>query len=251
MRKTRLLLLLLAAAVHIHASTVIPIDVETQVDEAELIFIGTVIGAQSVPVKDESFAFTYVTFDVQETLKGVADGPTLTLRVAGGKIPSQRVEVEIHGAPKFETGARHLLFVMGNDRWGIPLSGGPQGAFKLVRHPVTQEEILTDGAGRLIDGVRATKWVRSGLSIDLGGQLRRPEHVAEVISQEGVTVVLDQPDPDAEAVPASQVLAELRALIQSRSFAPEFRRASVVQSASPANVPATDPDRALVRPHAQ
>ena len=252
MWKSRLLLsLLLTAAVHVHASTVIPTDVATQVDEADLIFIGTVIGTEAVPVKDGSFAFTYVTFAVEETLKGAADGPTLTLRVAGGKIASQRVKVEISGGPQFQTGGRHLLFVMGNDRYGIPLAGGPQGKLNLVRHPVTQEEILTDGAGRVIDGLSEKNWVRSELRIDRGGQLQRPERVAEVLSQEGVTIVLDQPNPDAEAAPASKAIAELRALIQSRAFAPGLKRSAAVRSASPANVPATDLDRAVVRPQAQ
>jgi len=252
MWKSRLLLsLLLTAAVHVHASVVIPTDVVTQVDEADLIFIGTVIGTESVAVKDDSFAFTYVTFAVEETLKGAADGPTLTLRVAGGKIPSQRVKVEISGGPQFTTGNRHLLFVKGNDRYAIPLSGGSQGKLNLVRHPVTQEEILTDSAGRVIDGLREKNWARSGLWIDRGGQLQRPERVAEVLSQEGVTIVLDQPNADAEATPASKVIAELRALIQSRAFSPELKRSAVVRSASPANVPATDPDRRPVRSQAQ
>ena len=249
MWKSRLLLsLLLTAALHLHASTVIPTDVATQVDEADLIFIGTVIGTESVPVKDGSYAFTYVTFDIHETLKGAADGPTLTLRVAGGKVRSR--VFAIGGAPKFETGDRHLLFVMGNDRYGIPLSGGPQGKLDLVRDPVTQEEILTDDAGRVIDGLREKNWVRSALSIDRGGQLVRPERAAQVVAQENVTVVLDEPNVDAQATPAANVVAELRAFIQSRSFSASAKRSDVVRSASPANVPASDPDRAVARPQA-
>lgn len=250
MWKSRLLLsLLLVAAVHVQAMTVFPIDVAKQTDEADLIFIGTVVDSESVPVKDRTFAFTYVTFLVEETLKGSVDGGVVTLRFGGGK--AGPVRFEIGGAPKFETGGRHLLFVLANDRYVIPLSGGPQGKLNLVRHPETQEELLTDDAGRLIDGLRELNWVRSGLSIDLGGQLQRPERVAEVVSQEGVTVVLDQPDPDARPVPAAQVLDELRALIQSRAFGPGFKRNGTVQSASPANVPATDPHRIAVGPEAQ
>ncbi|HEX2060308.1 MAG TPA: hypothetical protein VHK90_06175, partial [Thermoanaerobaculia bacterium] len=142
MRKSGLWLsLLLVLAAHVHASTVIPIDVATQIDQSELIFIGTVIGIESVPVRDGSFAYTYVTFDVEETLKGVADGPTFTLRMAGGEVPP--LAYEIAGAPKFRKGGRHVLFVVGNDRYGIPLSGGPQGKLDLVAHPVTQELIVT------------------------------------------------------------------------------------------------------------
>ena len=251
MRKSRLLLLplLLAAAVHAGASVVIPIDVATQVDRADLIFIGTVLESESVPVRDGTFAYTYVTFHVEETLKGAADSPALTLRIAGGK--ARGIVTEIVGVPKFSVGGRHLLFVENNDRSPIPITGGSQGKLDLVRDPVTQEEVLADDAGRVIDGLRDLNWVRGGLRVDQGNRVQRPERVAEVISQEGVTVTLDQPDPDARPVPAAQVLSELRALIQSRAFGPEFKRTPAVQSASPSNVPATDPDRVKVRPAAQ
>jgi hypothetical protein len=239
MWKARLLFSILLAAVVMQgrASVVIPIDVVTQADEADLIFIGTVIGTESVPVKDGTFAYTYVTFHVEEMLKG-ASGPTLALRVAGGQVGLRAFGVD--GAPKFETGGRHVLFVKDNDVHPIPLLGGPQGKLNFVRHPVTQEEILTDDKGLVIDGLRENNWARSGLSVDRGGQLQRPERVAEVLSQEGVTVVLDQPDPDTEATPAARVIAELRKLIRTRAFAPEFKRSQAVRSASPANVPATD-----------
>lgn len=241
MRKSRVLLsLLLTAAVHVHASTVIPIDVAAQVDEADLIFIGTVVGMENVPVKDGTYAFTYVTFHIEETLKGSSSAAPLTLRVAGGKARGH--VFSIGGGPEFETGGRHLLFVVGNDRYAIPFSGGSQGKLNFMRDPVTQEEILVDEAGRVIDGLREKNWLHSALRLDRGGQLQRPERVAEVVSESGVRVVLEQPDADARTVPASRVIASLRALIQSRAFRPEFRRAAV-KSASPANVPSTDPDR--------
>ncbi len=249
MKISRLLFpLLVVAAMHAHASLVLPVDVVKQVDEADLIFIGTVVGTESVPVKDGSFAYTYVTFAVEETLKGSAAAPTLTLRVAGGQ--TGPYVVEITGAPKFQAGGRHLLFVQDNDRHPIPLMGGPQGKLDFVRDPDTQEEVLTDDAGRVLDGLREKNWTRTGFRIDPGGRVQRPERVAEVLSQEGVTVVLDEPSGDARATPAAKVVAELRSLIQSRSMAPEFRRRPPVRSASPAGVPATDPDRELVRPQA-
>jgi len=244
MWKSRVMLsLLLTAAVHVHASTVIPIDVAAQVDEADLIFIGTVVGTENVPVKDGSFAFTYVTFHIEEALKGSTSAAPLTLRVAGGKARGH--VFAIGGAPEFEVGGRHLLFVKGNDRYAIPFSGGSQGRLNFMRDAVTQEDILVDEAGRVIDGLREKNWRHSALRVDRGGQLQRPERVAELVSQSGVTVVLDEPETDARTVPAAQVLAGLRALIQSRAFGPEFRR-TTVKSASPADVPATDPDRAAV-----
>lgn len=250
MWKSRLLLsLLLAATVHVHALTVTPIDVATQVDRAELIFVGTVLDVQSVPVKDGSYAYTYVTFDVEETLKGAANAPTLTLRFDGGA--TAEYVYEIPGAPTFTEGGRHVLFVERNERNMIPLTGGPQGKLNLVAHPVTQDLIAVDEAGRAIDGVREKIWSRSGLELDRFGAIRHKKPVARVVSQEGVTIELDARDVAPETVdtaaPATNVLAELRSLIQSRTFAPEFQRAPAVQSASPANVPESNRERQLHR----
>ena len=245
MWKSRLLLsLLLVAAVQVHGSTFLPVDVGTQVDRAELIFIGKVVGVQNVPVTDGSFAYTYVTFDVEETLKGAASAPLLTLRFYGGRAGD--FVYEIAGAPTFTEGGRHLLFVEGNERNMIPLTGGPQGKLDLVAHPVTQESIIVDGAGRAIDGLRDKNWSRSGLQLDGAGAIRRAPAAAKVVSEEGVKIRLA--DEAVESAPAaSNALGELRSLIQSRTFAPEFKRAAVVQSASPANVPDTNPDRQFRR----
>ena len=250
MWKSRLLLsLLLLAAVHVQASTFMPMNVASQVDQADLIFAGTVIGVESVPVKDRSFAFTYVTFQIDETLKGAADGPTITLRFAGGR--ANGMVYSVGGVPRFARDGRHVLFVRDNDRLALPLAGDARGKLDLVEHPVTREPMVVDPRGYVIGGIRDEEWSLSGLKVDAFGQLERPERVAEVVSQEGVTVTFDQPVVSDETVPASQVLDELRALIQSRAFAPAFRRASLVRSASPANVPGTDPFAMPARSKAQ
>lgn len=241
MWKSRLLLsLILVAAVQVQASLFTKLDVATLVDESDLIFAGTVIGTQSVPVKDGSFAYTYVTFDVEETFKGAVRGRTLTLRTAGGE--TGRWVYEIAGAPKFAVGDRHVLFVQGNDRFHVPIVGGPQGKLDLVAHPVTQETIVVDHAGQAIDGLRDKNWVRNGLALDAKRQLRKREPIARVVSQEGVRVELDardvEPQMVEEAAPASQVLKELRTLVKSRASAPTYRRSGIVESASPSNVPA-------------
>ena len=238
MWKSRLwLALLLVAAVHLQASSVIPTDVSRQVDEADLIFVGTVTETKAVPTKDGSFAWTYVTLSVDETLKGSSSAPTLTLRMAGGRVGDSVYEVA--GGPAFKEGGRHVLFILGNDRNGIPLSGGPQGKLNLVSHPVTQEEIVVDEIGYVIDGVRDGKFTRNGMRVEPNGELHRPQAVAQVLSEEGVKVTLEQPQASEEAASAWQVIEELRELIQKRAFAKDFRRAAAVESASPEHVPAT------------
>jgi hypothetical protein len=241
--KTSLLPLLFVAVFFTQpagGTTVLPVSLTEQVDRAELIFVGTVVGIESVPVKDGSFAFTYVTFDVQETLKGTASGGVLTLRFAGGDAAPWVYEVA-HG-PRFQAGGKHLLFVEGNDRNLVPLVGFHQGKFDIEPDPVTQEPVLVDHGRRAVDGVREANWSHRAGQRDARGQGRARQPHAVVVSEEGVDVELLEPEEESEGDaprPASQVLEDLRSLIRNRSFLADFRRADPVQSASPANVPAT------------
>lgn len=240
--KTSLLpLLLIAVLLSLPAggTTVLPVTLAEQIDRAELIFVGTVVGVESVPVKDRTFAFTYVTFDVQETLKGAAGARVLTLRFAGGEAAPW--VYEIGHAPRFRAGGKHLLFVEGNEQLFVPLVGFHQGKYDFVADPVTQEPVLVDEGRRSIDGVRGASWSRGRVQIDRRGQVRLRQPAARVVSEEGVDVELLDADDAQESEPASaaQVLGELRTLIRNRSFLSAFQRADAVQSASPANVPAT------------
>src|SRR4028119_2053269 len=138
MRKSRLLLLsfLMLSGLALGATAVRQADLGALVDEAELIFVGTVIGIESVPTQDQRYAFTYVTFDVEQTLKGTQrSGKIITLRFAGGQVGDTMFEVT--GAPRFAAGGRHLLFVEGNDRLGVPLVGWVQGKLDVGAAPVS------------------------------------------------------------------------------------------------------------------
>lgn len=221
------------------ASTVLPVDVATQVDQADIIFVGTVVGTESVPVKDGSFAYTYVTFDVEQTIKGASHGRTLTLRFAGGETGEWRYEID--GAPRFAAGGRHLLFVEGNDRLAVPLAGGPFGKLDIIAHPITQEPIVVDGERRAVDGLSGNVWERRGMAVERDGRLRMRTPDVQVISEQGVKITIPEAEtaPVTEAAAAAAVIAELRGLVQARSLTPGFQRAAAVQSASPANVPET------------
>lgn len=233
--------LLLALVVPAGATTVRPVDLGSMVDRAELIFVGTVVGSESVPTGDGSYAFTYVTFDIEQTLKGASRGGKLiTLRFAGGEVGEHVFEVS--GAPKFAQGGRHLLFVEGNERDGVPVIGWYQGKLDIVDHPLSRQPIVVDHSGRAIDGVKGNGWHRGGLKLGRDGAIAPPrDSGVSVVSEQGVRIVLEKPAKVVEdAAPLGNVLSDLRAFIATRKASSKaFRSTQFVESASKAKVPAS------------
>lgn len=248
MKKLKLLmcsLAVLVTAFSAGATTILPADLGKLVDDADLIFAGKVIGIESVPTADGSYAFTYVTFDIDQAFKGISrSGKTITLRFAGGQVGETVFEVS--GAPTFALGGQHLLFVEGNDKLGVPLVGWSQGKLDLVAHPVSQQPLFVDHAGRAIDGIvsdgkKGNGWRRDGLKLKKDGSIQAPRAAeAEVVSQEGVKIELEKPRAADRAASAASVMGELRSFIAKRkASSPAFRNTQFVESASRANVPAT------------
>lgn len=226
-----------AGAPCVQATTLLHQDLGDLVDRAELIFVGTVLHAESVLTGDGAFAFTYVTFEVEDALKGSARDRQLTLRFAGGEL--EEVSYSVVGIPRFAPGGRHLLFVEGNGRLGVPLVGWGQGRLDFVAHPLSGESILVDFRGQGLAGVADGEWVKGGPLVE-GGLLVAPrEPGLVVVSQEGVEITVEDPAAElaGKPAPAAEVVEALRAHVQARSKAPSFRAPRVVESASPADVP--------------
>jgi len=232
-----LLVLLVLMQLPVRASTGLKLDLATQIDQADLIFAGTVQSMESVPTGDGKFAFTYVTFSVEQTFKGAAPGPVITLRFAGGEAPPNIFEVT--GAPAFAVGGKHLLFVEGNGRMLVPLTGWEWGKIDIVDDPVTRQQILVDHAKRAIDGIEGADWKRGRLALNADG-LFRTAPAAAVVSEQGVKIVLDEATAHPVRQRAANVLGQLDALVASRrATSKTFRQAPMVVSASKADVPAT------------
>lgn len=239
-RKALWFSLLLALAIPAGATTMPAVDLGTLADRAELIFVGTVVSSESVPTKDGNYAFTYVTFDIEQALKGISrSGKTITLRFAGGQAGEDLYEV--HGAPTFVPGGKHLLFVRANEKSLVPLVGWFQGKLDIVPNPVSQQPMLVDHAGNAVDGVAGADWRKGGLKLEKDGSLKQPRGLgASVVSEEGLRIELEQPEPVVDrAEPVGKVLGELRAFINSRKESPRWKESQFVDSASKANVPDT------------
>lgn len=99
--------------------------------EADLVFQGTVTDityASSI----EGIPHTFVTYRVEDVVKGNYREPTLTLRFIGGEKREGNVirRLTVSHAPRFEMGEQALLMVRGNNQEQCPLSRCAQGRFR-------------------------------------------------------------------------------------------------------------------------
>src|SRR2546423_12269334 len=114
--KTKYLLPLTLIAigfVRVSATIVVPPTFDQLVNQAELIFQGTVTDVRSVWEGEgaQRHIDSYITFQVEENVKGTA-GATYTIRMLGGTVGDETLEVT--DTPKFKVGDRDILFVEHN-----------------------------------------------------------------------------------------------------------------------------------------
>jgi hypothetical protein len=128
------------------ATTVIPPTFEQLVQQAELIFQGTVTASRSVWEGEggDRHIETYVTFQVEDNVKGQA-GASYTIRMLGGTVGDETMEVT--DTPKFQVGDRDILFVEHNNDQFVPLVGISHGRFHVQRDEQTGRDVVTNGDG--------------------------------------------------------------------------------------------------------
>ncbi len=149
MKPLRLLLFISCLALAIattHATTVIPPTFDQLVNDAEMIFEGTVSAMHSewAGQGSERHIVTYVTFKVADPIKG-ALGAEVTLRMFGGTVDGQTIEVA--DAPRFKIGDRDILFVEHNGTQFIPLVGIMHGRFHVQADGTGLNEIIAKDNG--------------------------------------------------------------------------------------------------------
>ncbi|MBA3882990.1 MAG: hypothetical protein H0X73_09830 [Chthoniobacterales bacterium] len=134
------------------ATTVVPPSFDELVTEAETIFQGTCMEAKSQWIGEgaQRHIVTYVTFRVEEVLKG-KPGATYTLRMLGGKVDDTTMEVS--DSPKFKPGNRDILFVEHNGEQFIPLVGIMHGRYRVERDQATGEEVVLTNHGSAVTDV--------------------------------------------------------------------------------------------------
>src|SRR5688572_6704968 len=129
-------------------------SLDSQVKLAELVFEGTVrdvVYRFAESGAERRMPYTFVTFQVVSILKGRYDGPTLTLRFAGGLMEDGTI-MTIPQIPLFDRGDHDVLMVIGNENYPCPLVGCRAGRYRYVQGLVVNENgqtIKLDPQGRL------------------------------------------------------------------------------------------------------
>ena len=126
------------------ATTVIPPTFDQLVSQAQVIFQGTVTDVRSQWAGEggQRHIVTFVTFKVEDTLKGTA-GATYSIRLLGGTVDGETMEVT--DTPKFKVGDRDILFVENNGSQFVPLVGIMNGRFRIQPDQQTGHDIVATG----------------------------------------------------------------------------------------------------------
>jgi hypothetical protein len=137
------------AFVHVTATSVIAPTFEQLVQQAELIFQGTVTDVRSVWEGEgaQRHIDTFVTFNIDENVKGKATS-SYTIRMLGGTVGDETMEVT--DTPKFRVGNREILFVEHNNEQFVPLVGINHGHFRVQRDEQSGRDIVVNGEGEAV-----------------------------------------------------------------------------------------------------
>lgn len=146
MKKTNYLLFLaglIAGTASLSATTVIPPTFDQLVNQAEVIFRGTVTKVTSEWIGEgaERHIVSYITFKVKDALKG-SPGETYTMRTFGGTVDSETMT--IGDGPTFAVGDEDFLFVENNGNQVVPLVGIMHGRFHVRKDNSGREMVTTN-----------------------------------------------------------------------------------------------------------
>ncbi len=124
-------LLALTIAVPVARATVLRfVPFEEQVDSASVIVVAVAESSRPYWNASHSLIFTDVAFRVEQTVKG-EPGASLRVTLPGGVI--DRVGQEVDGAPRFDSGARYVLFLEPTGDGGFRVVGFSQGSYTVAK----------------------------------------------------------------------------------------------------------------------
>ena len=134
------------------ATSVTPPTFKQLTHRAEAIFRGevTTIRTELVTRADSRAIFTYVTFRIQDIIKGtltnnVGADHTVTLEFLGGTVGD--LTMDVVGVPRFSIGQTEVLFVEKNGQQICPLVAMMFGRYRIRRHATTGEEFIARDNG--------------------------------------------------------------------------------------------------------
>lgn len=184
------------------ATTILGMNIDEVAQGAELIFEGKVV-EHNVRENAAGMIVTYVTFRIEELIKGEYDEPLLELKFTGGRLGGQIMEISGLRIPS--PNEEGIYFVESVNRNLVnPLLGWSQGHY-LIYEESGQRRVSTVNDRPVTD-------VLSTQSVPVA--LRKPVSVIDGDTEPatGVVVSSDSPDPD-QALTTESFKAKIRALI--------------------------------------
>ena len=134
------------------ATSVTPPTFTQLTSRAEAIFRGevTTLRTELITRGESRAIFTYVTFRIQEILKGTVPASasadhTVTLEFLGGTVGE--LTMDVAGMPRFSVGQTELLFVEKNGQHICPLVAMMFGRYRIQRHATTGAEFIARDNG--------------------------------------------------------------------------------------------------------
>jgi hypothetical protein len=133
----------------------------SKVEQANFVFQGVVTQVEyrlsdKSPDGAPQLPYTFVTYKIEELLKGESQVKSVTLQFLGGPHSNGKI-LKVMGAPFFDVGDQDILFVSGNSQSICPLLGCEGGRFRLINNQVFNDlghpQSLTE-TGELISGKR-------------------------------------------------------------------------------------------------
>lgn len=144
-----LLFCLLAATSPVGATTVEPPDFPGLVSRSASVFRGEVVGIRPELVTRgmDRAIFTHVTFRVEEVIRGGPLPGEVTLEFLGGTVGD--LTLEVAGMPRFEPGAREIVFVERAGPQICPLVAMAYGRYRVLRDAAGGEYVARDNGAPL------------------------------------------------------------------------------------------------------
>jgi hypothetical protein len=138
-----LVLLFLSLPQVLHATSVLQVDMEQLLNDAAVIFEGEVIASEAKWNADNTYVSTWVTFRVDDVLKGELPSATIIQSFAGGTVGDTTLEVS--GMVYPQVGETGIYFIENPDRQQVnPIVGWSQGHFKVKKDKQGKERMLTE-----------------------------------------------------------------------------------------------------------
>ena len=111
---------------------------------ADLIFQGRVMAVDARWDEGRTTIWTYVTFSVNEVIKGNFTEQEITLRLPGGAIEAEDIRLKVDGVPQFREGEENLIFCNNDPENGHPIVGWHQGRFSIGYDKNLGQKVIRD-----------------------------------------------------------------------------------------------------------